>query len=182
VVFHGIGYLSRYFLRYFKDWDANENYFIAPQAPSLYYLSDAYKHIGACWLTREHTGMQMENLMNYLDVLHERETLNEAGRLCLLGYSQGVSVLCRWVAKRKLKCSRLILFAGRVPDELQPQDFAHLDPKTRVEVIIGGRDPFLERESWQFMQARLRSLFGDRLVITEFDGGHEFRPSMVTNS
>ena len=32
LVFHGIGYLSRYFLKYFKHLDPKENYIIAPQA------------------------------------------------------------------------------------------------------------------------------------------------------
>ena len=38
LVFHGMGYLSRYFLRYFKTLNTRENYIIAPQAPSKYYI------------------------------------------------------------------------------------------------------------------------------------------------
>jgi len=47
LVFHGIGYLSRYFLRYFTDFPESKHYFIAPQAPSKYYLNGEYKHVGA---------------------------------------------------------------------------------------------------------------------------------------
>jgi len=47
VVFHGIGYLSRYFLKYFKHLDPEENYIIAPQAQSKYYLNNKYRHVGA---------------------------------------------------------------------------------------------------------------------------------------
>ena len=182
VVFHGIGYLARYFLRYFKELDPRENYIIAPQAPSLYYLSDAYKHIGACWLTREDTKLHMDNLLNYLDTLYKAESLQKAEKLCFLGYSQGVSVLCRWIAKRKVNCGRLILYAGRVPDELEPGHFAHLHPDTTVEVIFGHEDPYLKGKDWQEMQERLRALFSDRLVINRFDGGHEFRPSLISKS
>ena len=32
-VCHGMHYLSRYFLKYFKDLNKEENYIIAPQAP-----------------------------------------------------------------------------------------------------------------------------------------------------
>ncbi len=46
VVFHGIGYLSRYFLRYFDGLPSEENYIIAPQAPSKYYLNNEYRHVG----------------------------------------------------------------------------------------------------------------------------------------
>ena len=31
-VCHGMGYLSRYFLKYFKTLDSDKNYIIAPQA------------------------------------------------------------------------------------------------------------------------------------------------------
>ena len=37
MVFHGMGYLSKYFINYFSELDADENYIIAPQAPSKYY-------------------------------------------------------------------------------------------------------------------------------------------------
>ena len=38
LVFHGMGYLSKYFTKYFTNLDSGENYIIAPQAPSKYYL------------------------------------------------------------------------------------------------------------------------------------------------
>jgi hypothetical protein len=53
LVFHGIGYLSRYFVRCFNSLDPEKNYFIAPQAPSKYYKDNRYKNVGACWLTKE---------------------------------------------------------------------------------------------------------------------------------
>jgi len=37
IVFHGLGYLSKYFIKYFSKVNAEENYIIAPQAPSKYY-------------------------------------------------------------------------------------------------------------------------------------------------
>ena len=40
-VCHGIGYLSRYFLKYFDELNSDENYIIAPQAHSKYYLGSA---------------------------------------------------------------------------------------------------------------------------------------------
>src|SRR5690606_30980184 len=62
LVFHGIGYLSRYFVNYFKDMDPTENYIIVPQAPSKYYLKDEYKYVGASWLTKENTAMEIQNV------------------------------------------------------------------------------------------------------------------------
>ena len=42
IVFHGIGYLSKYFLKYFDELNPVDNYIIAPQAPSKYYLNNSY--------------------------------------------------------------------------------------------------------------------------------------------
>ena len=39
-VCHGIGYLSRYFISYFEGLNPEENYFIAPQASSKYYVKN----------------------------------------------------------------------------------------------------------------------------------------------
>ena len=55
LAFHGIGYLSKYFARYFDVLDPEENYIIVPQAPSKYYLGNDYKYVGASWLTKEQT-------------------------------------------------------------------------------------------------------------------------------
>jgi predicted esterase len=172
VVFHGIGFLSRYFLRYFTHLDPKENYVIAPQAPSLYYLDAEYRNVGASWLTREHTREHMANLLNYLDALSLGESLDTAPNLILMGYSQGVSVLCRWVALKKVRCSRLVLYAGKVPRELTPADFSHLGRETRVEAFAGRSDPFLENNRAGEYD-RLETLFPGNLVLTEYEGGHE---------
>lgn len=179
VVFHGIGFLSRYFLRYFEHLNPEENYIIAPQAPSLYYLDQAYRHVGASWLTREHTARNMRNLLNYLEQLYKAEALEKAPELVLMGYSQGVSVLCRWVSLHRKTCDRMILYAGRVPEELGPADFQHLPSGTPVEVFEGESDPFLPSKDLKERQVRLRALFGDRLQLRRYKGGHELQKELL---
>ena len=108
-VCHGMGYLSRYFIKYFKGLDPKENYIVAPQAQSKYYLTPKFKHVGASWLTRENTAAEMNNVMSYYDAIFEKEELYSGKNLIVMGYSQGVSVAMRYVAKRQLQCSQLIL-------------------------------------------------------------------------
>jgi predicted esterase len=179
VVFHGIGYLSRYFLRHFQHLDPHENYIIAPQAPALYYLDQTYTHIGASWLTRENTLIYMENLLHLLDALWISENLNSAPSLVLMGYSQGVSVLSRWIAARRIECQRLLLYAGRVPDELSHKDFEHLPPATSVDFFIGEKDPFITPEMRATFKDRMTLLFGDRINLIEYPGGHNLINSLI---
>lgn len=178
VVFHGIGYLSRYFLKYFKDLDPEQNYIIAPQAPSKYYLSNEYRHVGASWLTKEHTEAEIENVLNYLEEVYTAEALQNKPNLILLGYSQGVSVATRWVARNKVECAQLVLCSGGLPPELSPEDFKFLT-KTRVKMIYGTKDEYLNEERLKMEHKRAKLLFKDKLEITSFEGGHEMNVQII---
>lgn len=178
VVLHGIGYLSRYFLKYFKDFDPEENYFIAPQAPSKYYLNKEYRHVGASWLTKENTEAEIENVLNYLEGIYTAEALHNKPNLYILGYSQGVSVATRWVARNKVDCTRLFLCSGGLPKELRPEDFQSLT-NTKVALIYGSNDEYLNEERLKMENKKATDLFGDRLEIISFEGGHEMNVRII---
>lgn len=180
VVFHGIGYLSRYFLKYFKKLNPKQNYVIAPQAPSKYYLNGKYEHVGASWATRENTETEMKNVLNYLDEVWKNENLAAAPNLILFGYSQGVSVVTRWVARRKINCSKIILNSGRIPKELEPSHFTFFED-TEVSFVYGKEDPFVNEEFRNSEEKRIRELFPKNLKLIPFDGGHEVNMEVIQN-
>ena len=179
IVFHGIGYLSRYFLKHFKEFDPDENYFIAPQAPSKYYLNNDYRHVGASWLTRENTRIEIENLMNYLDQIYKTEELDKALNLILMGYSQGVSVATRWMVRRKILPAQLIIHSGKIPAELKPVDFEFMKG-TSVKLLYGTDDPFLNEKTLKIEAENAKDLFGEQLEIFPFEGGHEINAPMIS--
>ncbi len=170
-VCHGMGYLSRYFLKYFKGLNAEENYIMAPQAPSKYYIQPKM-HVGANWLTRDATASGMENILHYFDALWEAEVISEALNLIILGYSQGVSVALRYMAKRQIQCSQLVLHSGGIPKELKASDFAYLSDATQVKLIYGTKDEYLDEGRIKEESERARELFGNRVEILPFDGKH----------
>lgn len=180
VVFHGIGYLSRYFLRHFKNLDPEANYIIAPQAQSKYYLSNEYRHVGASWLTKENTEAEIENVLKYLNEVYKKENLAAVPNLILLGYSQGVSVATRWVARRKIEPSQLIIHSGKIPAELEPGEFKFLK-KTKVKLIYGTEDPYLTEEDLTTEKKHAENLFGENLGFIPFEGGHEIREDIIQN-
>ena len=179
VVFHGIGYLSRYFLKYFDTLDEEEHYIIAPQAPSKFYLNNEYKHVGASWLTKEETYSSMDNLLNYLDEILAIETIPKSCKLVVLGFSQGVSVACRWVAKRKVHCNLLVLYAGGIPNELTEADFAHMDNNTQIKILIGNADEYLNEERMKKERQKIGALFNNQAEVIIFEGGHEVKKELI---
>ncbi|MCK0159396.1 alpha/beta hydrolase [Allomuricauda sp. F6463D] len=180
LVFHGIGYLSRYFVKYFNSLNAEENYIIVPQAPSKYYLKNEYKYVGASWLTKENTATEIKNVLNYIDAVLESENLSEDLNLVLFGFSQGVSVATRWLANKKIQCKLIVLYAGGIPNELTAGDFDFLNPDTsEVKIIYGDQDEYLTPDRLQTEKLKVDTLFQGRAVTISFKGGHEVKPEII---
>ncbi|GAA4882420.1 hypothetical protein GCM10023311_00610 [Flaviramulus aquimarinus] len=176
-VCHGMGYLSRYFLKYFKDLPTDENYIIAPQASSKYYIKPDFKHVGASWLTKETTLKDTENVMRNFDAIFEAENIPKHLNLIVFGYSQGVSVAARYVVKRQLQCAQLVLHSGGIPKELYAEDFAFL--KAKVSLICGTHDTYINQERLQSETKKAKDLFKDQLHIMMFNGKHEVNVDIV---
>lgn len=182
LVFHGMGYLSRYFLRYFDELPNNENYIIAPQAPSKYYLNNQFRHVGASWLTKEETVRETQNVLAYIDSVVSKEQLPKNLNLILLGFSQGVSIALRWAASRKINCSQLILYAGGIPNELTKTDVEFLrEQGTQVKIFIGDEDEYLTEKRMPKEKEKIASLFGDSAQLTIFKGKHEIKKEIINN-
>lgn len=176
-VCHGMGYLSRYFLKYFEGLDTEENYIIAPQAQSKYYIPPKFKHVGASWLTKENTIKETENVMRYFDAVINNEQLPDSIPLIVLGYSQGVSVAMRYVAKRQLQCDKLVLMSGGIPKELEASDFDFSD--MAVQFVYGSDDEYLDDERMAYEQARAKELFGQNVNIEVFEGNHRVNTEII---
>jgi len=176
LVFHGMGYLTKYFIKYFDELDPKENYIIAPQAPSKYYQDKRFKYVGASWLTKENTLLETQNVLRYIDTVWETECKQWKGRdleLILMGFSQGVSIACRWAASRKIICNQLLLHSGAIPHELVPSDFEYLPETTKITYLYGDKDEYINEARKTEQQLKGSALFGNKLRIEVFDGIHE---------
>ncbi len=178
-VCHGMGYLSRYFLRYFEGLNPDENYIIAPQAQSKYYIPPKFKHVGASWLTKEQTIAETQNVMRYFDTVFQNENILETPNLIVLGYSQGVSVAMRYLASRKIQCHKLVLMSGGIPKELTHEDFNYLKDTTEVSLVYGNDDEYLNKDRMSYETNRAQDLFGEKLNIVPFVGTHEVNTSII---
>ncbi|MEM6685609.1 MAG: esterase [Bacteroidota bacterium] len=173
LVCHGIGFLSRYFIQYFTALNPVENYVIAPQASSKYYLKNEYKHVGASWLTKENTQAEIKNVMANLNAIYQAEQIPEHVNFFVLGFSQGVSVAMRWVARHQIHCDKLMIYAGSIPTELTREDFAFINPqKTKILNIVGLQDEYFTEERMQQEHTKMQSLFGTNYIYKTYEGTH----------
>ncbi|WP_062058484.1 alpha/beta hydrolase [Aquimarina longa] len=181
LVFHGIGYLSRYFIRLFEGFDKKENYIIAPQAPSKYYKGEDYRRVGSSWLTRENTALETKNVLEYIDAIVSTEKLTKYNtKLVVLGYSQGVSIASRWIASRTIHCDALVLISGGFPKELSKENFSFLTNQTRVTHILGENDPYFEIEKVNAEKVRVQEIL-PQIEFRTHQGGHELDPKTLVN-
>ncbi|EDM44064.1 esterase/lipase, putative [unidentified eubacterium SCB49] len=180
IVFHGLGYLSTYFIRYFSELPDN-HFVICPQAPSKYYQGTQFKHVGASWLTRVDTKEETKNVLNYVDAVYKKEITKTPKKLIVLGYSQGVSIATRWVASKKISCHHLILHSGGIPVELTQNDFKFLKKDTKVTYIYGDQDEYINEAKKTEEQLKGTKLFEDRLQVFVFKGVHEVNKDYINS-
>lgn len=179
LVLHGIGYLSRYFIRLFKELNEETNYIIAPQAPAKYYKDQNYQRIGASWLTKENTEIEIENNLNYIEAIILKEKIPKHVDLIVIGYSQGVSIAGRWLARNKIAPKYFYIISGAFPHELKQKHFDHLQNTTKLYHIVGKNDPYFKKENVLLEKKRVATIFPDIKFITH-EGGHELQLKSIT--
>ncbi len=180
IVLHGIGYLSRYFITYFDTLPVDENYIIAPQAPSKYYVNNKYRRVGSSWLTKENTALETENVLNYLNEVYKQENITKQHNVIILGYSQGVSIASRWVCYSKIPCNHLVLYGGILPNELTKDDFSDLvKNKTKITFYIGDKDEYITAAKRILEQEKINLLFDAKANVIIYDGEHAIKKNII---
>ena len=180
VVCHGYGQLARYFLRRFAPLDDGTRLILAPEAMSRFYLGDpggshAKARVGATWMTREDRLNEIQDYVTYLDAVYQRAIATSPGagaRVVTLGFSQGVATACRWAALGASRVEALILWAERVPPDLDLATVADRLRRMRITLVAGADDPAIPAEAPAQERDRL-ARHGIPSEIMTFPGGHE---------
>ena len=188
MVCHGHGQLARRFLSRFLPLERSDRLIVAPEALSRYYLEPPRggphppeTPVGASWMTYEDRDAEIGDYVRYLDLVHEEIfTVVDRARVSLwvLGFSQGVATVARWVARGKVSPDRVVLFAGVLPPELDSVEASRLAAKSPLTVVLGTTDEFARPELVAQQDKRLRE-FGIPYKTIRFEGGHEIKPGVL---
>ena len=184
-VVHGYGQLAEYFLRHFRSFASDERYIVAPEALSRFYVKE-WTRVGASWTTKEERDAEVEDYVLYLQDLERRvweELAAHNGerqnvRVWTLGFSQGVTTLCRWIARGGLRPDRLICWAAGFPAEIDLAANKTLFESMKTTFVVGVNDEFITPVALERQKAAIREA-GLELSCVEFEGGHVIEPELL---
>lgn len=177
-VLHGYGQLAQYFIKKFKILEQHHICVIAPEGLSRFYLDELRPsgrkdtRVGATWMTRENRAMDIENYIEYLDMVYADEVKHHTIPVTLLGFSQGAATASRWALSKRINFNRLILWSGILPYDMDFEAGSKILHDKDVYVAYGKKDPFLNDDRFAEMQSLTKKLNKEIREIT-FEGGHE---------
>ena len=178
VVFHGQGMLAQYFIRKWAGLDAKQNFIIAPQGLSKYYLEGFTGRVGASWMTKEDRLTEIANQGRYINaVLKAEKVWDSQAEIILFGFSQGVATACRYAAYSKSRFHQLVLWAGMFPPDIYAEDVSHWGDQ-RIRYFTGNQDPFFKEEMIDQQDELVERVTGRLPELIRFDGKHEVLPEL----
>ena len=173
LVCHGYGQLAGRFARHFESIATPERLIVVPEALSRFYIDAAAREVvGASWMTREHRQAEIADYVAYLDAVAAVVDDGQGARVTAFGFSQGASTVSRWVAMGHHPVSRLILWGGELPPDLDLQAAAPRFAALDVVIVRGIRDDVITGKVMTGIVNRLRE-HNVRHRMVAFDGGHE---------
>jgi len=183
---HGYGQLAERFIRHFEALDDGRHLVIAPEALSRFYLdtvrtSHVQSPVGASWMTREDRLSEIDDYILYLDALYAQvmsAVERQRVRVVVLGFSQGVATVCRWLERGTARADRLVLWGGHLPNET---DFSRPENplrSVRLTLVAGDGDEFATPEAVAAEERALRAndVAFERLT---FAGGHRLDHALL---
>lgn len=175
---HGYGQLAPYFIRPFTQLKKHEHLVLAPEGHARFYLEGFSGRVGASWMTREDRLMEIDDQRVYLNQVWQ-ELVNPIDGVTriVLGFSQGVATVARWLAQSSERPQHIVFWAGTPPPEL---DFPAL-PAFRhatVWMVYGDGDEFIpqtQATAW----AEAMEAGGLKVERLFYEGGHRMDDELL---
>ena len=177
-VCHGYGQAADYFLKNFKSLENEHSLIVAPEGLHRFYWEKFSGRVVASWMTKEDREDDINDYVLYLDKVYEEvmQGLPADVNITALGFSQGTSTVCRWIANRKSIFHNLILWAGSLPPDVDLS--AAPFPQFKIQYVAGDMDVFMNEEQIIEVEQLLKSKNLDFELI-RFSGKHELNEPVL---
>jgi predicted esterase len=120
IVVHGFAQRAEDFIKEFEWLDTGENYVIAPEALNRFYKRGPGGETAATWMTKDDREAEIKDYINYLNTVYDfcLKNIASASKIKVLGFSQGVTTVSRWLVGNDRRLDTLIFYAGEVAHEI----------------------------------------------------------------
>ena len=177
-VIHGYAQLAEDFLNDFISLKESNVLVVAPEAPSKFYNKE--KKPVANWMTSYEREDEITDYINYLNQLYLTISLDYSNLpINVLGFSQGVSTLLRWITNSSIQPQQVHLCSGSIPLELTEKNFASLLASTFFYYY--GSDDRLLKEAVALKQIDFLKSLASNVKFVPFSGRHEVSKECISN-
>ncbi|WP_339925954.1 alpha/beta hydrolase [uncultured Cyclobacterium sp.] len=181
VVFHGYGQLAQYFLKKFTHLFHEECLIVAPEGLNHYYLKGFSGRVGANWMTKHEREIDIVNNYSYLNRIMEELHLqfDQAPQVNVLGFSQGVATMSRWVCQSNLNIGKAVFWGGAPAQDLDPTLMVERLKNSQVILALGDEDPFLQSEMYIRQQHLIYEAEFVNFKALSYSGGHDLDAELL---
>ena len=180
IVFHGYGQLAEFFIKKFEGLDPDENFIIAPQGLSKYYLNGVYGRVGASWMTKEDRLTEIDNQYAYIDAILNQFDLSDK-QFIYFGFSQGTATMGRYAAYAKRTFDQMIIWAGTFPPDTNPADWHYLSGQEGIHYYTSKEDIYFKDEFIPQQNEVVKTALGKTPQLHWYKGGHKVIPEIVND-
>jgi predicted esterase len=183
---HGYGQLAAEFASQLGAAAAEERLIVAPEALSRFYLGSlerdaSDRRVGATWMTREDRDAEIADYVAYLDTVYRAimtELPASGVRVHVLGFSQGVATVMRWIALGTAQVDALTLWAGGLAHDVDLDEHAPRFARITVTLVAGEHDRLVTDAVLATAHDRLRAA-GIAHEVVRFAGGHRLDDAVL---
>jgi predicted esterase len=166
-ILHGYAQTAEHLLNSFNEL-GDEHFVIAPEGLNHFYSKGFTGLPVASWMTSLMREEEILDYVSYLDLVYQNFTIPTNCKIVVLGFSQGVSTLCRWIHRGLIKPNHIVFVAGNIAHEMQ-ENIPESILSIRNIYLYGSNDSLVSKES--IMNAK--SKFNSNTNFIEFEGKHE---------
>lgn len=173
-VCHGYGQLAPNFLRHFSPIFQEDRMIIAPEGLHRFYLKGTGGKVGASWMTKEERETDIQDYIRYLDQLYDNamhDFIGKEVRIRVLGFSQGVATVCRWMAHARSRADELILWAGIIPPDIDLSVDKRAFQRMKMTLLVGDQDEYRTEEKLS-EEGKVLKAHDIPYEFIEFEGQH----------
>jgi len=178
VCLHGYGYLNDYFIRKFESIKKNGYRIVAPEGLSRFYLSGTQGRVGASWMTKDLRTHDIDDNIAYLSQVFSQPELTLEDEPIVLGFSQGVPTLMRFLWATKQTSKAVLVYASDIPKDVLTKEGVAFFNQFPIYLIVGTEDQFISEERLE-QHVKFLNEVGLNYQLVRFEGKHNIHPETI---